>query len=93
MFNNSVYNNNRFLCIANAFEQLIQERFPAFHKIIRGSCDKIGYPISRHINSKYSADLIYFLMKPLEWFFLVVLYTFDIKPENRIAVQYPHAEI
>jgi len=27
------------------------------------------------------------------WFFLMVLYLFDPKPENRIAVQYPHAPI
>ena len=27
-------------------------------------------------------------MKPLEWFFLAVLYAVDVKPENRIAVQY-----
>ena len=36
------------------------------------------------------ADIIYFLMKPLEWLFLLVLYLFDTNPENRIAVQYPH---
>jgi hypothetical protein len=27
-------------------------------------------------------------MKPIEWFFLFVLYTFEERPENRIAVQY-----
>lgn len=27
-------------------------------------------------------------MKPLEIFFLIILYTFDKKPENRIASQY-----
>jgi len=27
-------------------------------------------------------------MKPLEWFFLLVLYTVDARPENRIHVQY-----
>ncbi|MGT2717203.1 DUF6688 family protein [Streptococcus oricebi] len=30
----------------------------------------------------------YLMMKPLEWFFLLVLYLIDIKPENRIALQY-----
>ncbi len=34
------------------------------------------------------ADLIYFLMKPLEWLFLIVLYLVDANPENRIALQY-----
>ncbi len=28
------------------------------------------------------------LVKPLEWFFLIVLYLTDEKPENRIALQY-----
>ena len=33
-------------------------------------------------------DVIYYLMKPLEWIFLLVLYLVDRKPENRIALQY-----
>lgn len=32
-------------------------------------------------------------MKPLEWLFLIVLYSVDTKPENRIAIQYPHTDI
>ncbi|MCC6290269.1 MAG: hypothetical protein IT249_20515 [Chitinophagaceae bacterium] len=31
-------------------------------------------------------------MKPLEWIFLLVLYTFDKSPENRIAKQYLSVE-
>lgn len=31
---------------------------------------------------------MYFIMKPLEWIFLCVLYLTDAHPENRIAVQY-----
>ncbi|MBQ7828153.1 MAG: hypothetical protein IJ386_07810 [Clostridia bacterium] len=81
---------NRQLCIANAFEELLQERLPRFHKAVRGFYDRYGYPVAKHIRSPYAADAVWFLMKPLEWLFLLVLYTFDIKPENRIAVQYPH---
>ncbi|WP_394334798.1 DUF6688 family protein [Niastella vici] len=33
-------------------------------------------------------DVVYLLMKPAEWLFLLTLYTFDRKPENRIAKQY-----
>lgn len=79
---------NRQLCIANAFEQLIQEKTPSLHKLIRHIYDKYGYPLSRHITTSWWADVIYILMKPLEWFFLIVLYSFDIKPEDRIALQY-----
>ncbi len=84
---------NRQLCIANAFEQLLEERVPRFHRIVRRIYDKYGYPIAKHIKSPYTADVIWFLMKPLEWMFLAVLYLCDKAPENRIAVQYPHAPL
>ena len=79
---------NRQLCIANAFEDLIKEKTPRFHYFIRTIYDKYGYPLSKHINKPWQADLIYIIMKPLEWLFLITLYLFDINPENRIAVQY-----
>ncbi|WP_314110246.1 DUF6688 family protein [Bacillus pseudomycoides] len=79
---------NRQLLIANAFENVIEERAPKCHKIIRDFYDKYGYPISKHINTKWSADFIYIIMKPLEWFFLLVLYIVDKNPENRIHSQY-----
>ena len=64
---------NRQLCVANAFEQLLEERIPKIHRHIRNFYDKYGYPIAKHIRSPYTADLVWFLMKPLEWFFLMVL--------------------
>lgn len=79
---------NRQLCVANAFEQLIKENIPVFHKYVRYIYDKYGYPISKHISTPLRADIIYFAMKPLEWLFLITLYLFDEKPENRIAMQY-----
>ncbi len=79
---------NRQLCIANAFEDLIQEKLPKFHHFIRYIYDKYGYPLSKHINTKFQADITYIIMKPLEWLFLIILYLFDKKPENRIATQY-----
>lgn len=81
---------NRQLCIANAFEQLIEERAPKFHHFVRYVYDKYGYPLSKHINNAWQADITYILMKPLEWIFLFVLYLFDKKPENRIAMQYTY---
>lgn len=79
---------NRQLCVANAFEELIYERTPRFHRFLRNFYDKYGYPISKHIKTPLLADVTYILMKPLEWFFLIVLYMFDVNPENRIAKQY-----
>lgn len=79
---------NRQLCIANAFEQVLEERTPRFHRVVRYVYDTYGFPVARLIHSKYTADSIYFLMKPLEWMFLIILYLTDVNPENRIAIQY-----
>ena len=79
---------NRQLCIANAFEQVLEEKTPRFHRFLRRNYDRYGYPFAKHIRKKWAMDLIYYLMKPLEWLFLLVLYLVDRKPENRIAMQY-----
>lgn len=79
---------NRQLMIANAFEQILEERIPKVHKVIRGFYDRYGFPIAKLIKSKIVADLIWFIMKPLEWLFLIVIYLLDENPEDRIAKQY-----
>lgn len=79
---------NRQLLIANAFENILEQYTPKLHKLIRDIYDRYGYPLSKHINTSWLADLIYILMKPIEWFFLLILYTVDHNPENRINVQY-----
>ena len=79
---------NRQLEIANAFEQILEEKTPRFHRIVRGIYDRCGFPIARYIRTKTAADIVYIVMKPLEWLFLIVLYLTDTHPENRIAMQY-----
>ena len=79
---------NRQLCIANAFEEVIAEKTPRFHRNLRHFYDTYGYPVAKHITNPWRADLVYLLMKPLEWFFLIVLYMVDVKPEERISRQY-----
>lgn len=79
---------NRQLLVANAFEDLIAERTPRVHRLIRKTYDKYGLPISKHITTKRRSNVVYLLMKPLEWLFVAMLYTFDTKPENRIHRQY-----
>jgi len=79
---------NRQLCIANAFEEYIQEKFPVFHRNVRYFYDHYGYPISKRITSPFRADIVYFLMKPLEWLFLIFLYAMALHPEQRISRQY-----
>ena len=79
---------NRQLCVANAFEQVLEEKTPHFHKAVRAFYDRYGFPIAKMIRKSWVADLVYILMKPLEWVFLIILYLTDVHPENRIAVQY-----
>ncbi len=80
---------NRQLMIANAFENVLEEKTPKMHRVIRDFYDKYGFPIADYIRTnKVACDMTYFVMKPLEWLFLIVLYLVDTNPENRIAVQY-----
>jgi len=82
---------NRQLLIANAFEELVEEKLPQTNQFIRRNNNKVGNVIHRYygiFNLKLIADIVYVIMKPLEWIFLLVLYTFDRNPENRIAKQY-----
>ena len=80
---------NRQLLIANAFETILEEKTPRFHRAIRNFYDKYGFPIADLIRTnKIAGDITYFVMKPLEWLFLMIIYLVDSKPENRIAVQY-----
>ena len=79
---------NRQLMVANAFEELLAEKAPALHKKIRRFYDSHGYPLSKIITTPLRADLVYLLMKPLEWLFALALYLFSTNPEERISRQY-----
>jgi len=79
---------NRQLQIANAFEELIADLFPTLHRFIRKNYDRYGYDLSKKIKSRWASNLTYILMKPLEWGFLLCLYTFCLRPEEKIRRQY-----
>ena len=79
---------NRQLQISNAFEYLIESHTPNLHGIIRSNYDDYGLNLSRRINNKCSSNITYILMKPLEWFFLITLYSFCQDPESLIREQY-----
>lgn len=84
---------NRQLLVANAFEQILEERMPRMHRAVRGAYDRYGFPLARFIRSKWAADAVWILMKPLEWLFLTVIYLCDVHPEDRIAVQYTGKQV
>lgn len=82
---------NRQLLVANAFEEVIQERFPKLHRHIRRQYDLVGDFIHKDYSpyeNKFLCDFIYIMMKPLDWGFRLFLYTFEKDPETRIARQY-----
>ncbi len=82
---------NRQLLASNAFEELVQTKFPSLHRLIRRNYDRVGESVKKHYHlfqNKYISDFIYLLMKPAEWFFIFVLYSFELNPEDKIASQY-----
>lgn len=79
---------NRQLQIANAFEELIQTKWKRSHKVIRSAYDRYGYPLSKNITTPFKSNITYVFMKPVEWFFLLVLYLFCREPEKLIKRQY-----
>lgn len=81
---------NRQLQIANAFEFLIEELNPQVHKIIRKNYDIYGLNLAKRINNEVLSNLTYILMKPIEWFFLIILYSWYINPEKIINIQYKY---
>ncbi|MEZ4392396.1 MAG: DUF6688 family protein [Polyangiales bacterium] len=80
---------NRQLATANAFEDLLRERWPRFARLARRVYDALGYPVSRHLKSRWSADLMYLAMKPAEWGFYLALLLLDRgAPEARLDRMY-----
>lgn len=79
---------NRQLLVANAFEQVISDRLPRSHSAIRHVYDRYGFDLAKRIQTPWAADVVWVLMKPLEWVFLAVIYLCVSYPEDLIAMQY-----
>ncbi|HEU4534058.1 MAG TPA: DUF6688 family protein, partial [Polyangiaceae bacterium] len=80
---------NRQLAIANAFEDLLHERWPRFGRFARRAYDRLGLPLSRYLRRPWLADLTYLAMKPAEWLFALALLFLDRgDPERRIDRMY-----
>lgn len=59
------------------FETLISVYFPKIHHILRYVYNRVGPFVAKRIHYTWQADLIYLLLKPLEW-----LITFIFKLVN-----------
>jgi hypothetical protein len=82
---------NRQVLVANAFEQLLQNRCQRIHAVLRQGYDAFGRHLVNHpkfYKNKYVASLMYLSLKPIEWMFLVVIYTVHRQPESLIHGQY-----
>lgn len=80
---------NRQLALANAFEDLLHERWPAFGRLARRTYDALAFPISQHLRRRWMANALYLVMKPAELVFAVALLLFDPRdPESRIERMY-----
>lgn len=79
---------NRQLQVANAFEEELMIHTPKLHRKVRDFYDTYGFPVAKAIKKNWIADLVYFIMKPLEYLFVIVLYAVEVHPEDRIAMQY-----
>ncbi len=80
---------NRQLAIANAFEDLLHERWPRLGAVARRTYDRLGYPVSQLIRGPWLADMILVLMKPAELCFYLCLLLADRRsPEERISRMY-----
>lgn len=79
---------NRQLQVANAFEEELMIHTPKLHRKVRDFYDTYGFPVAKVIKKNWIADLVYFIMKPLEYLFVIVIYAVEVHPEDRIAMQY-----
>jgi hypothetical protein len=64
---------------------------PVLHQLVWQLYNHVGRFVHRYygiFNKVWVADIVYLIMRPLEWIFVLTLYLFDRNPENRTAQQY-----
>lgn len=81
---------NRQLAVANAFEDLLHERWPRFGRWARKTYDALAVPICGALSRRrWLANALYLAMKPAEVAFEIVLLLGDPgDPESRIERMY-----
>jgi hypothetical protein len=79
---------NRQLAVANAFEDLLHERWPRFGAGARRAYDRVGRPICRYLMHPLAADAVFLAMLPAQAAFELVLRALDRDPEARIDRMY-----
>ncbi len=49
------------------FENWLKKSFPRFHRWLRKIYNRVGPVVARQIRFRWQADMVYLLLKPLEW--------------------------
>ena len=80
---------NRQLAVANAFEDLLHERWPRLGRLARQVYDALARDISRWLLLRWVASLVYLAMLPAQGVFELTLLLLDPgDPEERIDRMY-----
>lgn len=79
---------NRQLAVANAFEDLLHERWPRFGAWARRTYDAWGRPICAYIRHPLVSDAVFIAMLPAQLLFELALRALDADPERRIDRMY-----
>jgi hypothetical protein len=79
---------NRQLAVANAFEDLLHERWPRFGRWARRTYDALAFPVSGWLLNPWAADLVFLAMLPAQAGFELFLRLVDRRPEDRIDRMY-----
>ena len=64
---------NQQLLVMWRFERWLATRFPSFHKRLRWVYNKIGPVVAIQIRYRWQADLVFILLKPIEWTAAIIL--------------------
>jgi hypothetical protein len=80
---------NRQLAVANAFEDLLHQRWPRVGRSARTLYDRLAFEVSRQVRRRWVADLVFVAMLPAQLGFELVLVWLDPgDPEVRIDRMY-----
>ena len=78
----------RQLKICNAFEEVMEEKYPKTQRFLRKQYDNLQIPIDKWKTVTTVSNILYLIIKPMEWFFLIILYLVCKNPETKIGKQY-----
>lgn len=58
---------NDQLATLRGFERVLASKYPELHRPLRCLYNQVGAPIARRLDRRWKADIVYLMLKPLEW--------------------------